>query len=99
MSSFKWQLALFNFDNIVILSRTPLEHTNHTLLVLSLLKRAGVALKLKTCAFFMNQIDYVGLVVRPGRLKVANDIIDSVSASNIPTTQNELRSFVGLCNV
>lgn len=97
--SVKWKFALFYLDDIVIFSRTPREHINHTQLVLSLLMGTGVTLKLKSCPFSTNKIDFLGHVIRPGRLEVANRTTDGICDLKEATTKTELRSFIGFCNV
>lgn len=47
LTSVKWQLADVYLNVKVIFSRTPPKHVNHTLLILSSLKEAGITLKLK----------------------------------------------------
>lgn len=54
---------------------------------------------MRKCKFFSGTVDYLGHVVRPGRLKVAAKNTGSIAKATYPTTQTELRSFPGMCNV
>ena len=67
--------------------------------VLTVLKEAGFSLKLKKCKFFAKSVDYLGHVIRPGRLEVATKNTEVVKCFKELTTQTELQSFLGLCNV
>lgn len=60
------------FACTVTFSKTLQEHITHTKMVLTLFKQAGVALKVKKYAFVTNHVEYLGQVIKLGRLKVAN---------------------------
>jgi hypothetical protein len=66
---------------------------------LALLGDAGLSLKLKKCLFFADTVDYLGHVICPGRLGVAEKNIEALKTALLPRTQTELRSFLGVCNV
>lgn len=70
-------------------------HSNYTPIFLSLLKDAVVTLDLKKGSILTNKIDYIEIIIRPGRLKVANHIYDAVRNVMIPTRKPELSSFTG----
>lgn len=74
-TSGKWQFTLVHPDNTVTSSRTLGSHINHTQIVLSILKEAGVSLELRKCTFFI-KIDYLGDIIRTGRLEVADHTAD-----------------------
>jgi hypothetical protein len=44
-------------------------------------------------------VDYLGHVIRPWQLSVAEKNTAALKVTKYPTTQTELRSFLGLCNV
>jgi hypothetical protein len=66
--------------------------------VLHRLYSAGLSLNLKQCKFFQESVDYLGHVIRPGKLAVAEKNTKALKTARPPTTQSELRSFLGLCN-
>jgi hypothetical protein len=74
-------------------------HLRHVDDALTLLRTAGISLKLKKCRFFSDTVDYLGHVIRHGRLGVAEKNTDALRDAPLPTTQTELRSFLGLCNM
>jgi hypothetical protein len=66
--------------------------------VLHRLYRAGLSLNLKN-VFFRDTVSYLGHVIRPGKLTVAEKNTHALKTAKPPTAQSELRSFLGLCNV
>lgn len=63
-------------------------------MVLTLLREAGVVLKLKKFALFTNSVDYLGHVIRSGLLEIANHTTVAVGELKVPKTVTELRSFL-----
>ena len=47
----------------------------------------------------MKAVDYLGHVMKPGRLEVATKNTAAIEAFGEPETQMHFRSFLGLCNV
>jgi hypothetical protein len=85
--------------DIIIYSTSREDHNHHVDEVLTTLGKAGLSLKLKKCHFFKDAVDYLGHVIRPGRLEVADRNTDALKEAKLPKTQTELKSFLGLCNV
>ena len=99
LGQYRWKTCLVYLDDIIVFSQTAEEHIRHVEEVLTTLQDAGFSLKLRKCEFFAETVDYLGHVIRPGRLQVAQQKIEAVKGFKMPTTQTELRSFLGLCNV
>lgn len=97
--SVKWQVALDHLDDLVNFSQPLREDINCAILSLSLLEEAAFKLKLKTCAFIANNIDYLFHVIRLGRPEVNNHTTYAIRALKISTTQTESRSCIGLRNI
>jgi hypothetical protein len=88
-----------NQDDVIEFSPDRASHLCHVDEALTLLRTTGLSLKLKKCRFFCDTVDYLGHVIRPGRLRVAEKNTDSLRDAPLPTTQTDLRSFLGLCNM
>jgi hypothetical protein len=58
-----------------------------------------VTLKLSKCRFFQDSVDYLGHVIYPGKLAVAQKNIDTLAQAHYSSTRIELRSFLGMFNV
>ena len=99
LSRVKWQYALVYIDDVIIYSKTMEEHFYHVQKVLSLLRDAGVTLKLSKCNFFTGSVDYLGHTIRPGKLEVASTNLKALEEAKYPTNQTVVRSFLGMCNV
>jgi hypothetical protein len=99
LSGLKWRTCLVYLDDIIIYSTSREDHYHHVDEVLTTLGKAGLSLKLKKCHFFKDAVDYLGHVIRPGRLEVAEKNTAALQEAKLPKTQTELKSFLGLCNV
>jgi transposase InsO family protein len=99
LSGLTWKSCLVYLDDIIIYSQTMEDHLTHLHDVLTLLGQAGLSLKLAKCHFLQETVDYLGHVIRPGKLEIATKNTDALRTAQPPRTQTELRSFLGLCNV
>jgi hypothetical protein len=99
LSGVKWKTCLVYLDDVIVLSGSRSAHLTHVAEVLTLLGNAGLSLKLKKCHLFSETVDYLGHVIRPGGLGVAEKNTAALKTAPLPRTQTELRSFLGLCNV
>ncbi len=88
--------CLVYLDDVIAFSRTIEEHFEHLQDVLRLLEEAGVTLKLKKCQLFCDTVDYLGHVIRPGRLALAEKNTRALKEAKHPQTQTELWGFLGL---
>ncbi len=68
LSGIKWQHRLVYLDEVIVFSNTMEQHVAHLDHILGLLRAAGVSLKLKKCDFFTLSVNYLGHVIRPGRI-------------------------------
>ena len=99
LSSVRWQTCLVYLDHVIVFSRNVQEHLNHVNEILTLLRNAGVTLKLKKCDFFRNKVNYLGHVITPGKLSVATKNMEAFAEAKFPTNITQLRSFLGSANV
>lgn len=95
----KWQLALVYLDDILVISKNASMHTAYLRQVLARLRDAGVPLKLKKYAFLAEKINNLRHFIRLRRLEISKPAATAVRKLKEPTTQTEVRSFLGLCNV
>jgi Reverse transcriptase (RNA-dependent DNA polymerase) len=86
-------------DDIIVYSRSRDDHLEHLEAVLHRLYRAGLSLNLKKCHLFRSEVSYLGHVIGPGTLSVSEKNTRALRTAKPPTTQTELRSFLGLFNV
>ena len=99
LSSVKWQNVLFYLEDLIVFSTDAESHLSHLDTVLTLLGKHGVTLKAQKCHHCTNEVEYLGHVVRPGRLSVNEKNIKAIKKASFPQTQTQLRSFLGMCNL
>lgn len=99
LTGVKWQYALVYLDDIIVFSKAADDHLRHLDQVFTLLGEAGVTLKASKCHLFSNEVEYLGHVVRPGRISVNEKNLKAIKKARFPETQTQLRSFLGMCNV
>ena len=68
--------------DVIVFSRSPEEHLQHQDEVLTLLGKAGVTLKASKCHFFQEEVDFLGHVIRPGRVQVLQKNLRATSPSS-----------------
>jgi len=99
LAGVNWQNALVYLDDLIIFSADAESHLSHLDTVLALLGKHGVTLKAQKCHLFSNEVEYLGHVVRPGRLSMNEKNLKAIKKAVFPKTQTQLRSFLGMCNV
>jgi len=99
LAGVKWQICLVYLDDVIISSRSPDEHSQHLDEVLTRLWKAGVTLKAAKCHFFQEEVEYLGLVIRPGRVHVLEKNHRALRGLRYPETQTQRKSFLGMCGV
>ena len=55
--------AMAYLDDVLIFSRTPEEHLQHIQYIFERIRKHGLKLKLKKCAFFQEETEYLGFVI------------------------------------
>jgi hypothetical protein len=86
LSGVKWKTCLLYLDDVIVFSENPVAHLTHVAEVLTLLGSAGLSLKLKKCHLFSSTVDYLGHVIRPGRLGVAETNTVALTTAPLPRT-------------
>jgi hypothetical protein len=71
LSGLTCKTCLVYLDDIIVFSKTPAEHMAHLDALIHRLYRAGLTLNLNDCHFFKQAVEYLGHVIRPGQLSVA----------------------------
>ena len=99
LTGLNWKVCREYLDDIIIFSQTWEDQLHHLDAVLSSWYGARLSLKLRQCQFVKNTINFLGYVILPGELVVAEKNTFALKRAQPPTTQTELRYFLGLCNV
>ena len=99
LSGVRRQSCLIYLDDVIVFSRSTDEHLRHVEEIFTLLRRAGITLKLTKCSFLQPKVDYLGHMITPGKLSVATENTKSFAHAQFPRNTTQLRSFPGAANV
>ena len=83
-------------DDILVYSRSELEHETHLGLVLQTLRQHQLYAKFNKCEFWLSQVGFLRHVVSADGIYVDPHKVEAVANWEQPTTVTEVRSFLGL---
>lgn len=86
LAGVKWQTCLVNLDDVIVFSRSLEQHLVHLDQVLHLLKESGVSLEPSKCHLFKKGVEYLGNVIRPGRVAVNEKNTKALMGLHYPRT-------------
>lgn len=90
------EFILVFFDDILIYSRTLLEHLIHLREVLELLRQHKLFAKASQCIFAATQVEYLGHIISGKRVETDPKKIEAVKDWPTPKNSTQLRGFLGL---
>ncbi|CAH9144657.1 unnamed protein product, partial [Cuscuta epithymum] len=90
------KFVLVFFDDILVYSKSWVEHVHHVRLVLDVLRHNGLFLKQSKCSFGTVQVHYLGHVIHSGGVEVDKTKIQAVMDWPTPSSITALRGFLGL---
>ena len=96
LATVRFRCAITYLDDVVVFSQNFAQHLEDVALVLSLLKEAGVTLKLAKCSFAAQQVRYLGYKVSGKGMAVDDDNVRAVREAKVPGNKSQMRSFLGL---
>ncbi|KAL4038168.1 hypothetical protein IC575_001775 [Cucumis melo] len=83
-------------DDILIYSKTEVEHEEHLRMVLETLRTNKLYAKFSKCEFWLKQVSFLGHMVSKAGVSVDPAKIEAVTNWSRPSTVSEVRSFFGL---
>ncbi|KAL5457688.1 hypothetical protein EMCRGX_G034974 [Ephydatia muelleri] len=98
LAGLHWSSCLVYLDDIIIYSRTVKEHLTRLEEVLERLQAAGMKLKPKKCRLLRRKVNYLGYIVSSGGVQTDPLKVECILSWPSPTTQKELRQFLGLAS-
>lgn len=90
------KFVLVFFDDILVYSRTWIEHLHHLRIVFEVLQNQQLFLKKSKCAFAQSQIEYLGHVISSEGVHADPSKIQAMLSWPQPKTVRGLRGFLGL---
>jgi transposase InsO family protein len=91
-----WEKCLIYLDDILVFGNTPEEHYQRLRAVLQRIREAGLKLSPSKCHLFEDQVEYLGHIISKSGISTSPQKIEKVKSWPSPTSQEELRSFLGL---
>jgi RNase H-like domain found in reverse transcriptase/Reverse transcriptase (RNA-dependent DNA polymerase) len=85
-------------DNILIFTKGIKEHWQVTRLVLERLQQHKLFLRHDKCEFEQTMIEYLGLIILEGEVRMDPVKVAGVTEWPTPTTKKEVQSFLGFAN-
>jgi hypothetical protein len=85
-------------DGVIHTDGTLEEHEEYCHHVFSKLEQLDLYLKLEKCFFSQCEIEYLGMIVGNGRVKMDPIKVQGIANWQHPTSVKEVRSFLGFCN-
>ena len=83
-------------DDILVNSRSELEHERHLGFVLQTLRRHQLYAKFNKCEFWLSRVEFLGHVVSADGIYVDPQKVEAVANWEQPTTVTEVHNFLGL---
>ena len=91
-------LIIYMDDMLIHSKDNPTLHRECTKRVLQRLREQRLALKLSKCSFDANEVEYLGLLVSAGAIKMDPTKLLAIKNWNPPRDVKAVRSFIGFCN-
>ena len=83
-------------DDILVYSKSKVEHTRHLTLVLKKLREHRLYAKFSKCQFWLDQVSFLGHVISAQGIMVDSHKVVVLENWEHPRTVTEVRSFLGL---
>ena len=85
-------------DDLLITSPDPKTHAEQTHRVLQRMTELDLHLKLEKCQFDVPEVEYLGMIVKPGQLAMDPVKLNSIAAWLTPAKVKDVRSFLSFAN-
>ena len=82
-------------DNLLIFSPDKETHQERTKRVLQRMTELDLHLKLEKCRFATTEVEYLGMIIKPGQLAMDPVKLDGIASWPTPEKVKDVRSFLG----
>ena len=89
---------IYYMDDLLIFSTDLNEHHEQMHCILDKLRAEQLFLKPEKCIFDADEVEYLGMVIRPGQVAMDLAKLTGIDSWPIPTSVTQVRSFLGFCN-
>ena len=94
----QWKYLLVYLDDIIVIASNFDEHLDRLEEVFKRLLEAGLKMKPSKFELIKTEVLYLGHVVSPEGIKPNPKTVEVVMSWKVPTNENEIQSFLGLCS-
>lgn len=91
-------VVLIYLDDLIVPVKSEEENLIKLKKVLATAMDYGLEINWKKCKLLVNQVEYLGYVVKAGQIQPSDRKIQAVTKFPKPTTKKQLQSFLGLVN-
>jgi hypothetical protein len=91
-------LRIYMDDAIIATENDEEEHTRRVNHFLEKLAKHDLFLKPEKCQFHQKEVEYLGVIIGHGEVKMDPVKVEGITAWPIPTSVKEVHSFLGFCN-
>ncbi|CAM4713469.1 unnamed protein product [Leuciscus chuanchicus] len=92
------QSLLLYLDDIIVYSSSIAQHLERLEVVLDRLRQEGLKARLEKCAFFRQEVRYLGHIISAEGVATDPSKIEAVAQWRCPTSVSELRTFWGFAS-
>jgi hypothetical protein len=85
-------------DDLLIFSPDDKLHEERTKHVLQRTMELDLHLKLEKCRFTVPEVDYLGMIIKPGQLAMDPVKLDGITTWPTPAKVKDVHSFLGFAN-
>ena len=86
---------VISMDNLLIYSDNNKDHEEQTKQVLQHMKELDLYLKLEKCSFNISEVEYLGMIVKPGPLAMDPVKVAGIADWPVPSTVRDVQFFLG----
>ncbi|KAJ9547866.1 hypothetical protein OSB04_020409 [Centaurea solstitialis] len=86
------------FDDILVFSKTPVDHLQHLREIFILLREQKLYANPKKCHFLTTEVIFLGYLVSAQGIRMDNSKVQAITSWPIPTSLQDIRSFHGLAS-
>ena len=86
-------------DDVLVFAKTKEECQERTKHILDWMESEDLHLKLAKCVFNQTEVEYLGLVVKDGKVCMDPTKLAAIKNWEPPTLVKQVRSFIGFCNL
>lgn len=90
------KICVVYMDDILIFSTSITEHIASINIIFKKLRESNLKIQINKCNFFCKETEFLGHVLTSKGIKINPKRIENIKSLNLPTTQKQIKSFLGM---